>query len=109
MALTFTGSKYSGNLTSVGTLTLTDSGQSFTATDFDQGAAAQSGQRIAVLWNNALTTFKGVALIDAATSGTVLKLLTEFLDSLTGDAVTQVAGSIPVRATKNTSDCKSLA
>jgi len=92
MALTFTGSKYSGNLTSVGTLTLTDSGASFTASDFDQGVAVQGGQRIAVLWNNALTLFKGVALIDAQTSGTVLKLLTPFLDPLTGDEVTQVVG-----------------
>ncbi len=92
MALTFTGSKYSGNLTAVGTLTLTDSGQSFTAGDFDQGAGVQGGQRVAVLWNNALTAFKGVALIDAASSGTVLKLLTEFLDPLTGDVVTQIVG-----------------
>lgn len=92
MALTFTGSKYSGNLTSVGTLTLTDSGASFTASDFDQGVAVQGGQRVAVLWNNAITVFKGVALIDDATSGTVLKLLTEFLDPLTGDTVTQVVG-----------------
>jgi len=92
MALTFTGSKYSGNLTSVGTLTLTDSGQSFTASDFDQGVAVQGGQRVAVLWNNAITVFKGVALIDDANSGTVLKLLTEFLDPLTGDVVTQVVG-----------------
>jgi len=95
MALTFTGSKYNGNLTSVGTLTLTDSGQSFTASDFDQGVAVQGGQRVAVLWNNAITVFKGVALIDAQTSGTVLKLLTEFLDPLTGDVVTQVAGGTP--------------
>jgi len=92
VALTFTGSKYSGNLTSVGTLTLTDSGAAFTASDFDQGVAVQGGQRVAVLWNNAITTFKGVALIDEATSGTVLRLLTEFLDPLTGDTVTQVVG-----------------
>ena len=92
MTLTFTGSKYSGNLTSVGTLTLTDSGASFTASDFDQGVAVQGGQRVAVLWNNAITVFKGVALIDAQTSGTVLKLLTPFLDPLTGDEITQVVG-----------------
>ncbi len=92
MVLTFTGSKASGNLTSVGTLTLTDTGAAFTAADYDQGAGAQGGQRVAVLWNNAITTFKGVALIDSFTSTTVLKLLTEFLDPLTGDTVTQVVG-----------------
>jgi hypothetical protein len=84
MAVTITGGKYSGAITSAGTLTLTNSGASFSSGDF-------TAQRIVGLWDSAGTTYKGVAWVRARTSDTVLELEKEFIDK-DGNTVTQVVG-----------------
>lgn len=85
MAVTITGSKYSGTISSVGTITrLVNSGASFSSGDFNAG-------RIIGLWNSAGTTFKGLAWIRRWISSTEIELVKAFIDK-EGNTVTQTVG-----------------
>jgi len=100
MAITVTGEKYTGTSTSVGTITLTDTGATFVAADF-----LEDNQRIIALYDSS-TVYKGMAWVDQQTSGTVLSLLDVFRD-IDGNEVTQVSGD-NYRVSKNFADVSSV-
>ena len=82
MAITLTGNKYTGTLTSVGTAALTDSGASFSSGDFNT-------PRMAYLYRSG--DLIGLARVSSFSSATVLNLAHPFFD-YDGDEVTQVSG-----------------
>lgn len=100
MAVTITGGKYaSATISSVGTTTVTCTGTPFTTSDFNTARRVD-------LYNNAMTTLKGVAFARKANSTSVIELETEFFDPKTGSTVTQVAGGSPdkILISKNWAD-----
>jgi len=82
MAITLTGNKYTGTLSSTGTNTLTDTGASFVSGDFNT-------PRMAWLFRSGSAV--GLARVNSYISGTVLALDQPFFD-YEGDEVTQVSG-----------------